>query len=110
MEIQISVWRGGTKDKSFPIREGNNLIGLGDYPEIDLTEFDVDEKVSEYHAIINRKGNSLTIEDFESLNGTFVNRGARLQAGVEYPIKPGDEIVIGRIFLNIEADDDYVYQ
>jgi pSer/pThr/pTyr-binding forkhead associated (FHA) protein len=104
--MKISVWRGGTKDKSFPIKEGNNLIGLGDYAEINLEEFNTDKKVSEYHAVVNRKDDKLTIEDFGSFHGTFVNRGRRLSTGVSFPIKDGDEIVVGRIFLRIEIDDD----
>jgi pSer/pThr/pTyr-binding forkhead associated (FHA) protein len=40
------------------------------------------------------------VEDLNSLNGTWVN-GARLHAGQQKPLKPGDVIQIGAVQLKL---------
>ena len=39
------------------------------------------------------------LEDQGSTNGTFVNRGRRLEPGQRHPLKDGDEIIVGKTFL-----------
>ena len=102
--MKLVLLRGSQKDKEFPIEVGNNLIGrwdpdAGAFPEIDLEEADEEAKVSRKHAVIERQGSRVTIEDLGSTNGTYVNRGARLEPGQVVELKAGDEIVIGKIFL-----------
>ncbi len=97
---------GENKGKEFTVREGSNLIGrwdpeTGSFPEIDLDEDDVDAKVSRKHAILKREGIVLTIKDVGSLNGTFINRGPRLEKGREYEVQEGDELVVGKLFLKV---------
>ena len=41
------------------------------------------------------------MEDIGSLNGTYVNRGQRLQPGSPVDLKSGDEIIIGKTFLKL---------
>jgi pSer/pThr/pTyr-binding forkhead associated (FHA) protein len=107
--MKLVVIRGETKGKVFPIEDGNNLIGrwdpdAGAFPEIDLEQEDVDAKISRKHAVIEQSGDLVTLEDIGSLNGTFVNRGPRLEQGVKHQLKIGDEIVIGKVFLKVEGD------
>ena len=102
--------RGDTRGKSFPIEEGYNLIGRwdpdgGSFPEIDLEDEDEDAKISRKHAVVERSGDSITVEDIGSLNGTFINRGPRLEANKKYDINPGDELIFGKTCLKFEIVD-----
>ena len=47
--------------------------------------------ISRSHCMIRRNGNSYTVTDLHSSNGTYVNK-VRLQPDVPYPIKNGDII------------------
>ena len=107
--IRLVIVRGESKGEGFDIEQGENQIGrwdpeTGAFPDIDLEKFDVEAKVSRKHAIIFRDGNKLAVEDTGSLNGTFVNRSDRLEAGKRVDLKPGDEIIIGKTFLRLEVE------
>ena len=97
--------KGGIAGVVFPLKEGSNLIGRwdpesGSFPEVNLDSEDVDAKVSRKHAKIDVSENgSATIEDLGSLNGTYINRGPKLTAGVKCKLHIGDEIIIGKVFL-----------
>jgi pSer/pThr/pTyr-binding forkhead associated (FHA) protein len=108
--MRLVVWRGGLQGREYVVQEGNNLVGRWDpdsgaFPEIDLESEDEEAKVSRKHAVIERRGHRVTIEDLGSLNGTYVNRGARLKPGAQYPLQPGDEVVIGKTFMRFEIDE-----
>jgi pSer/pThr/pTyr-binding forkhead associated (FHA) protein len=107
--MRLVVSRGEYKGKIFYIEPGKNLIGrwdpdAGAFPEIDLTKEDVDAKISRKHALIEVNGATITVEDCGSLNGTFVNRGNRLEAGAKHELKSGDELIVGKTFLRFEND------
>ena len=103
----LTVVRGGSKGRVFPIEEGSNLIGrwdpdAGAFPEIDLEAEDLEAKVSRKHAVRECRDGTCTLEDVGSLNGTFVNRGARLEPGDRQTLKGGDEVIVGKTFLRFE--------
>jgi pSer/pThr/pTyr-binding forkhead associated (FHA) protein len=52
--------------------------------------------VSRVHAVLERLGDTWTVRDLGSRNGTFVN-GARIIG--EHALHPGDEILLGRLRL-----------
>jgi hypothetical protein len=102
---KLTIVRGGTVGKVFPLQTGDNLVGRWDpdsgaFPEVDLEADDPEARISRKHAII-RVSDAVEIEDIGSLNGTFVNRGARLEPGSPVPLKDGDEIIIGKTFFKI---------
>jgi pSer/pThr/pTyr-binding forkhead associated (FHA) protein len=102
---QLTIVRGGTVGKVFPLQSGDNLIGRWDpdsgaFPEVDLEADDPEARISRKHALI-RVSDTVTIEDIGSLNGTFVNRGRRLEPGSPVALKDGDEIIIGKTFFKI---------
>jgi pSer/pThr/pTyr-binding forkhead associated (FHA) protein len=69
------------------------------FPDVDLTnEGGLTSGVSRRHARIFRAGNSVAIEDLDSLNGTFLN-GERLVPKIPYPMSDGDEVQIGTLTL-----------
>ena len=71
---------------------GTTMLGIGRAP--DNQHVIHDPQASGYHAIIHRQGQSYTITDLGSTNGTFVN-GQRLTANVPCTLKPNDTIRIG---------------
>ena len=105
LTAKLTVMRGGTIGKEFPLQVGDNLIGRwdpdsGSFPEVDLESDDIEARISRKHALI-KFGDTITIEDIGSLNGTFVNRGQRLEPGSPTTLKDGDEIIIGKTFFKV---------
>ena len=103
----VTITRGGTVGKVFELQAGDNIVGRwdpdsGSYPEVDMENDDPEARISRKHALI-RLGDTLTIEDIGSLNGTFVNRGARLEPGSPAPLQDGDEIIVGKTFFKVSV-------
>jgi eukaryotic-like serine/threonine-protein kinase len=89
---------------SFPLTKESNLIGRldtnrGIHPDVDLTPFDKEGKVSRRHAFIHKEGSQYLVEDFGSTNGTFVNNEDRLPPKERRPINPGDQLRFGDIVM-----------
>jgi len=108
-KARLVVSHGETSGRIFELLRGKNLVGRWDpeqgcFPEVDLENHDPDTKVSRRHALIERNDDLITIEDLGSLNGTYVNRASRLAAGVQCPLKHGDEIIVGKTFLRLEVE------
>ncbi|MCB0355157.1 MAG: FHA domain-containing protein [Bdellovibrionales bacterium] len=108
--MRLVIVKGLNRGKEYSLEEGSNLLGrwdpdTGAFPEIDLEPEDDEAKVSRKHAIIRLKDGRLSIEDCGSLNGTFINRGPKLEQGQLHALHPGDEIIIGKIFLRVETEE-----
>jgi pSer/pThr/pTyr-binding forkhead associated (FHA) protein len=109
-KARLKIVRGSPrKDQEFPLEDGNNLVGrwdpeTGAFPEVDLDADDPEAKISRKHALIRIADGKITVEDIGSLNGTYVNRGTRLQPGSPVELKTGDEIIIGKTFLKLTID------
>ncbi len=108
-KAKFIVVRGGRKGQEFPLEDGNNLIGrwdpeTGSFPEVDLDADDPEAKISRKHALCRIENGKITVEDIGSLNGTYVNRGQRLQPGSSSDIKNGDEVIIGKTFLKLVVE------
>jgi hypothetical protein len=100
----------GTSDvvKPFPIEKDSVLLGRTDphtgiFPEIDLTMFDPETKVSRRHARIYRSGEQFLVEDLGSVNGTVVNsvNGGSIRLNTKSPrvLSAGDELKLGGTLL-----------
>ncbi len=96
----------GTSDmvKPFVIDKDHVLIGRTDphtgiFPEIDLTMYDPETKVSRKHARIYRQGDQFLIEDLGSINGTIINStsGGSIRLNPKSPrvLAAGDELKLG---------------
>ena len=108
-KARFTVIRGGRKGQEFPLEDGNNRIGrwdpeTGSFPEVDLDADDPEAKISRKHALCRIENGKITVEDIGSLNGTYVNRGQRLQPGSPVDLKNGDEIIIGKTFLKLVVE------
>jgi FHA domain-containing protein/zinc ribbon protein len=82
---------GGMAGQSFQPKDGRTLIGRS--PECEVFLDDV--TVSRRHAELVRDGDSFSIRDLGSLNGTYVNR-RRIESTV---LENDDEVQIGKYRL-----------
>lgn len=74
-------------------------------PDIDLNSLNLEEArtASRRHCRIYVNNGNYFIEDLGSMNGTSLN-GKWLDAGVVYPLKSGDQVVVGRLLLIFEKN------
>jgi hypothetical protein len=82
---------GGMAGQAFQPADGRTLVGRS--PECDIFLDDV--TVSRRHAEIERAGDTFTIRDLGSLNGTYVNR-RRIESVV---LENDDEVQVGKYRL-----------
>lgn len=89
------------------IQDGNEItLGRVDHlttvmPTINLTELGAwDRGVSRVHAAVRRDGDSLSVCDVGSTNGTYLN-GVRIKRGDWYPLHDGDSLRLGLLSLSV---------
>jgi serine/threonine-protein kinase len=92
-------------DASFNLPRDSNLVGRTDplsniFPEVDLSRFDPNTKVSRRHARIWRDGDAFLVEDLGSVNGTVINDIIRLQPRQPRALDSGDRIKLGETTLH----------
>ncbi|MGH9961636.1 MAG: protein kinase domain-containing protein, partial [Pyrinomonadaceae bacterium] len=92
-------------DSSFILQKDNNQIGRTDphsniFPEIDLSRFDPETKVSRRHARIWREGETFLVEDLGSVNGTVINDSVRLAPRQPRVLDSGDKLRLGETTLH----------
>jgi len=101
---RLVVQRGLKVGAEYPLYDGANYLGrTGDRPaDIDLNGLEPPDQVwsSRQHAVIHRDADMLSLEDLNSLNGTFLNR-TRLQAGRKYVLRNDDVIQIGTLQFRV---------
>jgi serine/threonine-protein kinase len=89
---------------SFLLDKDSHLIGRTDphtgiFPEVDLSLYDPETKVSRRHARIYRQGQQFLIEDLSSVNGTTINGAIRLPPKQPRVLNSGDELKLGETTL-----------
>ena len=92
-------------DASFILQKDSNLVGRTDpqsniFPEIDLSRFDPETKVSRRHARIWSEGETFLVEDLGSVNGTVINDSVRLAPRQPRVLDSGDRIRLGETTLH----------
>ena len=92
-------------DSSFVLQKDSNLVGRADphsniFPEIDLSKFDRETKVSRRHARIWCEGDTFLVEDLGSVNGTVINDSVRLAPRQPRVLDSGDKIRLGETTLH----------
>jgi pSer/pThr/pTyr-binding forkhead associated (FHA) protein len=85
---------GKYRGEEFPLEEGKTVT-IGRSSDLDMVL--VEEMVSRKHARIHLDGGTITIEDLESTNGTFVN-GEKIHHA---RLREGDRILIGTSILKV---------
>jgi eukaryotic-like serine/threonine-protein kinase len=96
-------------DAAFLLQKDVNHIGRSDpqsniFPDVDLSNFDRESKVSRRHARIWREGDVFLVEDLGSVNGTVVlgrdNDRVRLAPRQPRRLESGDRITLGETTLH----------
>jgi serine/threonine-protein kinase len=102
----------GTNELESPVYnldKEENLLGRRDpmsniFPEVDLSKYDPQTKISRRHARIWRKGSEFMVEDLGSSNGTYilpvVSDTMRLQPHKPQLLSNGDKIKLGDTTLH----------
>ena len=94
---------------AFTIEKDESLLGRRDpmsniFPEVDLSRFDPQAKISRRHARIRRSGDCFVVEDLGSSNGTTiestVKEKIRLQPRQPYTLTNGDKLNLGDTTLH----------
>lgn len=97
----------GTNDlesPTFALEKDSNLVGRRDpmsniFPEVDLSKFDPQTKISRRHARIWREGSNYMVEDLGSSNGTILqpafNNTIRLIPHQPHVLSNGDKLKLG---------------
>jgi tRNA A-37 threonylcarbamoyl transferase component Bud32 len=92
-------------EATFTLEKEMNLVGRTDpqsniFPDIDLSRFDPETKISRRHARIWREGDTFLLEDLGSVNGTVVNDAVRLGPRQPRPLANGDRLRLGETTLH----------
>ncbi|NOT46342.1 MAG: protein kinase [Acidobacteria bacterium] len=94
---------------AFSLQKDDNLLGRRDpmsniFPEVDLSKYDPQTKISRRHARIWREGSNFLVEDLGSSNGTIlsrsVNESFRLPPKQPQVLSAGDRIRLGDATLH----------
>ena len=105
---KLVVQRGLKVGDEYPIFAGENFVGRADEKpvDVDLTFQEPEDRVwcSRQHALLvfDEDTGSLTIEDLNSSNGTFVNR-ERVYPGQPRQLFAGNTIQIGTVHMKIKV-------
>jgi pSer/pThr/pTyr-binding forkhead associated (FHA) protein len=71
------------------------------FPDLDLTPYGaLDKGVSRKHAVLRRNGDTLTVIDLGSANGTYLN-GLKLAPNQPHVVRDGDEVRFGKLTSHI---------
>ncbi len=99
---KLVVVRGQRMDVTYPLYPGKNYLGrTDDKPvDIDLEDQESSDRIwtSRQHAVVTFEGEKLTVEDLNSLNGTFVNR-TRVHPGQIRELSEHDVLQVGTVHL-----------
>lgn len=101
---KLVVVRGQRMDVAYPLYPGKNYMGrTDDKPvDIDLEDQETTDRIwtSRQHAVITFESGKLTVEDLNSLNGTFVNR-TRVHPGQVRELNENDVVQVGTVHLRV---------
>jgi pSer/pThr/pTyr-binding forkhead associated (FHA) protein len=92
---QIAVIEPDAGSKRYETIDRSHIVGRGDAADIAIA----DTSVSDLHSRIAVSGDSITLQDLGSTNGTFLN-GDRVE-GTAF-LSSGDAIRIGRTIMEVQ--------
>jgi serine/threonine-protein kinase len=92
-------------DSTFMLHKDSTLVGRTDpqsniFPDVDLSRFDPETKISRRHARIFREGDMFLVEDLNSVNGTVLNEAIRLGPRQPRQLSNGDRLRLGETTLH----------
>jgi pSer/pThr/pTyr-binding forkhead associated (FHA) protein len=97
MDVRLVVKQGPTRLRSIKLRSAETLVGRQKGCDLRIPS----AEISRRHCILSFADGTLTVEDLNSANGTFVNDQQVLG---KQTVKPGDQLKIGPMIFGIDYD------
>ncbi len=97
MNVQLIVNRGGTHGKKVQLRHETTIVGR----RRDCNLCIPSSEVSRRHCLLQFQDGYLTIEDLNSINGTFLNEQ---RIGDKNVVYPGDRLTIGPVHFTVQYE------
>lgn len=99
MQVVLVMFKANGQRKDFPLKKPDITIGRGNECDLRIPLAVVSRKHCELAVV----GESLTVEDLGSANGTLVNN-RRIKDAV--PVRAGDTITVGPVVFTVVIDGD----
>lgn len=96
MQVALIMFKESGEQKTFPIDAGKTIIGRKEDCDLRIPLAEISRK----HAIIMVSGETVTIRDLGSANGTYLNN----KRIAEQELSPGDHIVIGPVVFTVQIN------
>ncbi len=96
MDVRLVMFKENGERKDFPLGDGVTIIGRQDECDLRIPLGEISRK----HAQLIIHGNSVTLRDMGSANGTYVNN----RRIAEQDLTPGDHIVIGPVVFTVQIN------
>ncbi len=97
MKVSLVVASGVHQGKVIPVTSQQFLIGRD--PQCQLRP--ASQSISKQHCVLVIRNQSVTIKDFGSTNGTFLNE-EQLKADEEHELKSGDRVRVGPLDFSVQ--------
>jgi predicted component of type VI protein secretion system len=97
MDVQLIVSKGGARAKRFQLSRETTIIGR----RRDCNLCIPSSEVSRRHCLLQVQDGYLTIEDLNSINGTFLNDQ---RIGDKSVVYPGDRLAVGPVHFTVKYE------
>ncbi len=97
MNVQLLVNKGATRGKKIQLRHETTIVGR----RRDCNLCIPSSEVSRRHCLLQFQDGCLTVEDLNSINGTFLNEERIADKSVVYP---GDRLAIGPVHFTVQYE------
>ena len=97
MDVILLIEKGSNETRSIRLKRAPATIGRRHGCDVRIPS----ERVSRRHCILTCQDNTLTVEDLNSANGTFLN-DARVLG--RQPVQPGDRLTVGPVTFLVQYE------
>jgi predicted component of type VI protein secretion system len=95
MQVKLVVARGARQKQTIALRSAETVIGRRRGCDVRISS----SQVSRRHCLLSLHAGSVTVEDLDSVNGTYVN-GERISG--KRMVRPGDRLEVGPVCFVVE--------
>src|SRR6516165_3213327 len=97
MKVQLIVNKGAVRGRKIQLHHETTIVGR----RRDCNLCIPSSEVSRRHCLLQFQDGYLTIEDLNSVNGTFLNEARIVDKSVVYP---GDRLAIGPVLFTVQYE------
>jgi pSer/pThr/pTyr-binding forkhead associated (FHA) protein len=95
MDVRLVVQQGGKQKRALRLRAAETIIGRRADCDLKIKS----SEVSRRHCLLTIQQGFVTVEDLDSVNGTFLN-GQRVSG--KQKVRPGDQLEVGPVTFRVE--------